>query len=47
MARDIGHLTRFPSLELTCESGRPSGACDSGYACAYHYNLAWASPTRP
>src|ERR1051326_7221169 len=47
MARQIGHLTRFPSLELTCDAGRNSGACDSGYSCAYQYNLAWSSPTTP
>ena len=47
MARQIGHLTRFPSLELTCETHRPSGACDSGYSCAYQFNLSWSSPTTP
>jgi hypothetical protein len=48
MARQVGHLTRFPSLELACESGRrTAGACDSGYACAYQYNLAWSSPSTP
>jgi hypothetical protein len=47
LAREIGHLTRFPSLELTCETDRPSGNCDSGYSCAYQYNLAWSSPTTP
>lgn len=47
MAREIGHLTRFPSLELTCDAIRKSGACDSGYACAYQFNLAWSSPTTP
>jgi hypothetical protein len=47
MAREIGHLTRFPSLELTCDAGRNSGACDSGYSCAYQYNLSWSSPTTP
>jgi hypothetical protein len=47
MARSIGHLTRFPSLELTCEGARPGGACDSGYSCAYQYNLSWNSPTTP
>jgi hypothetical protein len=26
---------------------RNSGGCDSGYACAYQYNLAWSSPTTP
>jgi hypothetical protein len=47
MARRIGHLTRFPSLELACEAGRKAGACDSGYSCAYQYNLSWSSPTTP
>jgi hypothetical protein len=47
MARQIGHLTRFPSLELTCEGERRNGACDSGYACAYQFNLSWSSPVAP
>ena len=46
-ANQIGHLTRFPSLELTCDAVRKSGGCDSGYSCAYQYNLAWRSPTQP
>jgi hypothetical protein len=47
IARQIGHLTRLPSLEVTCDYERPSGACDSGYSCAYQYNLSWSSPTTP
>lgn len=47
VAQYIGHLTRFPSLELTCDAVRKSGNCDSGYSCAYSYNLAWRSPTQP
>jgi len=47
IARRIGHLTRLPSLELTCEEGHNAGACDSGYSCAYQFNLAWSSPTTP
>ncbi len=47
MARSVGHLTRFPSLELTCENSRPGGACDSGYSCAYQFNISWNSPTTP
>jgi hypothetical protein len=48
IARRIGHLTRFPSLELACETMlRKTGACDSGYSCVYQYNLAWSSPTTP
>lgn len=46
-AKQVGHLTRFPSLELTCDSVRRSGNCDSGYSCAYQYNLSWQSPTTP
>jgi hypothetical protein len=47
IARRIGHLTRFPSLELASDSIHRSGACDSGYACAYQYNMSWSSPTTP
>jgi hypothetical protein len=47
VASKIGHLTRFPSLELTCDNVRKSGNCDSGYSCAYGYNLSWRSPTQP
>lgn len=46
-ANQIGHLTRFPSIELTCDAVRKSGSCDSGYSCAYQYNLAWKSPNQP
>jgi hypothetical protein len=47
IANRIGHLTRFPSLELTCDSVRKSAACDSNYSCAYQYNISWSSPTTP
>lgn len=47
MAKQIGQLTRFPSLELTCDGRRTTGACDSGYSCAYQYNVSWSSPTTP
>jgi hypothetical protein len=47
IAREVGHLTRFPSLELTCETSRPTGNCDSGYSCAYQFNLSWSGPTTP
>jgi Protein of unknown function (DUF1552) len=47
VAKQIGHLTRFASLELTCDVVRKSGECDSGYACAYEYNLAWQSANQP
>jgi len=47
MARKVGHLTRFPSIELTCDEGRKTGSCDTNYSCAYQYNLSWSSPTTP
>ena len=47
VAQRIGHLTRFPSLELSCDSVRKAGDCDSGYSCAYAYNLAWRSANQP
>lgn len=47
LARELAQLTRLPSLELTCDAVRKSGACDSGYACAYQFNLSWSSPSTP
>jgi hypothetical protein len=47
VAQRVGHLTRFPSLELSCETERRTGACDTGYACAYQYNVSWQSATTP
>lgn len=47
MAASVGDQTRFRSLELTCDGNRNTGKCDSGYSCAYQYNMAWASPTTP
>ena len=47
MAAAAGRGTRFPSLELSCEQTRNSGACDSGYACAYQYNLSWKTDRTP
>lgn len=46
-AAQVGHLTRFSSLELSCDSVRKSGSCDSGYSCAYQYNLSWRSASTP
>jgi len=46
-AKHLGELTRFPSLELSCDGVRKSGSCDSGYSCAYQFNLSWASETTP
>ncbi len=47
IASEVGHLTRFPSLELTCDANRKASGCDSGYSCAYQYNISWKSPTQP
>jgi hypothetical protein len=47
VAQRVGHVTRFPSLELSCDGVRKSGRCDTGYSCAYQYNLSWASATTP
>jgi hypothetical protein len=47
LAKEIGHLTRFPSLELSCDYNRKAGACDSGYSCAYQYNISWSSAKTP
>ena len=46
-AQKIGHLTRLASLELSTDGQRSSGKCDSGYSCAYQYNLAWKNETMP
>ncbi len=47
IAAKAGQQTLFPSLEMTCDSQRLSGSCDSGYACAYQFNVSWKSPTQP
>ena len=46
-AREIGHLTRLDSLQLGVEGTRFYGSCDTGYPCAYQYNISWASETLP
>jgi hypothetical protein len=46
-AAALGRATRFPSLELGCESGGQSGNCDSGYSCAYSSNISWRAPDAP
>jgi hypothetical protein len=47
LANTYGHLTRFPSLELTCDAAPKTGGCDSGYSCAYQFNISWSSATQP
>ncbi|KAB2649778.1 MAG: DUF1552 domain-containing protein [Verrucomicrobia bacterium] len=46
-AQRIGNLTRLPSLELGCDVGQQVGNCDSGYSCAYSYNISWRSASSP
>jgi len=46
-ARQVGHLTRLPSLELSTDPARSSGNCDSGYSCAYQFNLSWINDSNP
>jgi hypothetical protein len=46
-AQEIGKATRFPSLEVGCETGRTVGNCDSGYSCAYSRNISWAGEASP
>ena len=43
----IGDRTRLRSLELSCDGVRRSGKCDSGYSCAYQYNLSWKTESMP
>ncbi len=47
IANAIGGETRFPSLELSCDHGQEAGSCDSGYSCAYQFNISWRSETQP
>jgi len=46
-AQKVGDQTPFRSLELGCDRGQSSGSCDSGYSCAYQFNIAWRTPTAP
>jgi len=46
-AAQVGNQTRLPSLEISCDKGQRAGSCDSGYSCAYQFNLAWKTPTTP
>lgn len=47
IASRIGRATRFASLELGCDRGQQAGNCDSGYSCAYSYNIAWKTESTP
>ncbi len=46
-ANHLGGLTKLPSLEISCDVARKAGNCDSGYSCAYQFNLAWKSESMP
>jgi hypothetical protein len=46
-ARQVGHLTRLDSMQIGVEGERIYGSCDTGYPCAYQYNISWASETVP
>jgi hypothetical protein len=46
-AQSMGHLTPFPSLQMSCDIVQNAGGCDTGYACVYQKNVSWSSPTSP
>lgn len=46
-AQQVGNRTRFASLELGCDRSKLSGNCDSGYSCAYSFNISWKTPSMP
>ena len=46
-AQNVGHQTRFASLELGLQGSAQAGNCDSGYSCAYSSNLSWRNATSP
>jgi hypothetical protein len=46
-AQALGGQTRLASLELSTDPPRSSGNCDSGYSCAYQFNLSWLNATTP
>ncbi|MFM8357335.1 MAG: DUF1552 domain-containing protein [Verrucomicrobiota bacterium] len=46
-AQKVGIAAPFPSLELGTDKGQLSGNCDSGYSCAYSFNVAWRTESSP
>ena len=46
-AQKIGDRTRLASLELGTDKARLAGNCDSGYSCAYSYNISWKGEATP
>ena len=47
LAETTGQYTQVASLELALESADTSGACDTGFACAYTNTLCWKSANTP
>jgi hypothetical protein len=45
-AEQIGHETKFASLEIGMEDGRKAST-DSGYSLSYSHNLSWRNATTP
>ncbi|MEY4244175.1 MAG: hypothetical protein RLZZ245_1760 [Verrucomicrobiota bacterium] len=46
-AQAVQNATRLSSLELSADGVRKAGQCDSGYSCAYQFNLSWRSENQP
>src|SRR5882762_3347347 len=46
-AARVGKSTRFSSIELGCDRGKQVGNCDSGYSCAYSFNISWKTESTP
>src|SRR6266542_431532 len=46
-AQKIGEQTRLPSLELGTDRARLADNCDSGYSCAYSFNISWKTESTP
>ena len=47
LADKYNGVTRFDSLQFSGDKSRLIGKCDSGYSCAYQYNLSWKSSNQP
>lgn len=47
IAEHYNGKTKYDSLQFSGDKSVLAGKCDSGYACAYQYNLAWKSSTTP
>ncbi|MDB6140006.1 MAG: hypothetical protein JWO94_3078 [Verrucomicrobiaceae bacterium] len=46
-ADKVGNQTKLGSLELSTDGQRSAGRCDSGYSCAYQFNLSWRNESTP